>query len=79
MVTVAIAIHVVPRSMFTPTSSRTENTRGAVVTGAPAFAVVGATVGAGAVVGPATVEATTVVGGATVVEGADVVEASLPA
>ena len=79
MVTVAIAIHVVPRSMFTPTSSRTENTRGAVVTGAPAFAVVGATVGPGATVGLTVVEATAVVDGATVVDGADVVEASLPA
>src|SRR5687767_7218272 len=74
MVTVAIAIHVVPRSMLTPTSSRTEYTRGAVVTGAPAFAVVGAAVGPGTVVGPAMLGATAVVDGAAVGGGADVVE-----
>jgi len=65
--------------MLTPTSSRTEYTRGAVVTGMPAFAVVGAAVGPGAVVGPAMLEATGVVDGATLAGGADVVDASLPA
>ena len=65
--------------MLTPTRSRTKNTRGAVVTGAPAFAVVGATVGPGTVVGAAMVAATTVVDGAVVVGGADVEDASLPA
>ena len=65
--------------MLTPTKSRTKNTRGAVVTGAPALVVVGAVVGPGTVVGAAIVEATAVVDGANVVGGADVVDASLPA
>ena len=60
--------------MLTPTRSRTEYTRGAVVAGTPGLAVVGATVGTGAVAGPTVVggnvDATRVVGGTDV--GVDV-------
>lgn len=61
--------------MLTPTSSRTENTRGAVETGPTGVAVVGAAEGAGTVVGPTVMGATVV--GTTAAGGTDVVGASL--